>query len=98
MLVLFAFSGTPKKFLHDLVARHKDTRSKFSPGSHTGVQQSFYNCHTEDLVVESPFIEGATTPELHVPVVYAGGFVEQTARLYAFFPVRYSLRGPPSLA
>jgi hypothetical protein len=98
LLVLFAFSGTPKRFLHDLVAHHKDTRSKFSPGAHAGVQQSFYNCHTEDLVVESPFMEGTSTPALHVPVTYTGGLIEMTARLYAFFPVLYSLRGPPALS
>ena len=98
MLVLFAFSGTPKKFLHDLVANHRDTRSKFASNAHAGVQQSIYSCHIEDLVVESPFMEGASTPALFVPVVYTGGLAEMTARLHAFFPVLYSLRGPPAVA
>jgi hypothetical protein len=98
MLVLFAFSGTPKKILHDLTVNHRDTRSKFSSNAYAGVQQSIYSCHIEDLVVESPFMEGASMPALYVPVVYTGGLAEMTARLYAFFPVLYSLRGPPARA
>ena len=98
LLVLFALSGTPKIFVHDLVARHTDTRCKFSHGSHTDVERTTFTCHTEDLVVESPFIESAALPEMHVPVMYSGGIVELTARLYAFFPVHYSLRGPPALS
>ncbi|HVU54797.1 MAG TPA: hypothetical protein VHD83_07070 [Puia sp.] len=97
LLALFAFSGTPKKFLHDLVVHHKDTVSRFAHDTHTGVQSSYYSCHTEDLVVESPFIEEQPFKIPPTPVVYNGGFVELTARLYAFFPVRYSLRGPPAI-
>ena len=98
LLVLFALSGTPKLFVHDLVAHHKDTRCKFSHGSHTDVERSTFTCHTQDLVVESPFIETAALFEVHVPVIYTAGIVELTARLYAFFPVHYSLRGPPALS
>lgn len=98
MLALFAFGGTPKKFLHDLVARHKDTRSKFSSGSHTGVERSIYNCHTEDLVVESPFIEEASPAIPPAPAVVNETFTQLTDRLYAFFPISVSLRGPPSIA
>jgi len=97
MLVLFAFSGTPKKFLHDLTAGHRDSRSKFASGGHTGVQQSIYSCHIEDLVVEAPFMAADVVAVPPAPRVYNGGFVEMTARLHCFFPVFYSLRGPPAL-
>ena len=98
MLVLFALSGTPKKFLHDLVASHRDSRSKFASSTQAGLQQSIYSCHIEDLVVEAPFIATATAGLPPAPRVYTGGFVEMTARLHAFFPVFYSLRGPPAIA
>jgi hypothetical protein len=98
LLALFALSGTPKIFVHDLVAQHKDTRCKFSHGSHTDVERATFTCHTEDLVVESPFITSAALPGMQVPVICISNIVELTARLYAFFPVRYSLRGPPALS
>jgi len=98
MLVLFAFSGTPKKFLHDLVAHHRDTKSKFSRDGHTSVQRSIYSCHIEDLVVESPLIAAALPVILPAPAISNETFTQLTARSYAFFPVATSLRGPPSLA
>jgi len=97
MLVLFAFSGTPKRFLHDLVAHHKDTKSKFSPGAHTSVERSFYNCHTEDLVVESPFVEAAPPAILPAPSVVNETFTQLIARLYVVSLISTSLRGPPAL-
>jgi hypothetical protein len=97
MLVLFAFSGTPKKFIHDLVVSHKDTRSKYASDARTSVQRSFFNCHIEDLVVESPFIE-ETAPTLSpAQVVFIDTYAQPTTRLYAIFPVSTSLRGPPAL-
>ena len=98
MLMLFAFGGTPKKFLHDLVAHHKDTKSKFSTGAHTSLERSFYNCHTEDLVVESPFIEEAPPAIPPAPAISNDTFIQFTHRLYALFPISTSLRGPPALA
>lgn len=97
MLVLFAFSGTPKKFIHDLVVYHKDTRSKFAPDAHTSVQRSFFNCHVEDLVVESPFIEETAPTVSPAPVIFTDTYVQLTTRLYAIFPISTSLRGPPAL-
>jgi hypothetical protein len=97
MLVLFAFSGTPKKFIHDLVVPHKDTRSRFAPDAHTSVQRSFFNCHIEDLVVESPFIE-ETAPTLSpAQVVFTDTYAQLTTRLYAIVSVSTSPRGPPAI-
>src|ERR1700754_505865 len=98
LLVLFAFSVTPRKFLHDLVANHKDVPGKFAHDPHTRVQKSTYNCHTEDLVVESPYINGPAPVVPPAPVTACNRYAVSEIRLYTLFPVFLALRGPPSIA
>ncbi len=99
MLVLFAFSVTPKKILHDLVATHTDYRTEHLYSSSTQkeqVHQSFINCKCEQLIVQSVFLSTISKYEI----------VEITGRL-SFYQKRYSfsfnaipenrgLRGPPT--
>jgi hypothetical protein len=54
-LLLFSFCVTPKRFLHDLLANHKD--AQFS--ATLPIQQiaaSGFHCHVDDLVVVAPFL------------------------------------------
>jgi hypothetical protein len=54
VLVLFVFSITPKKYLHDLIADHVDagfTRGTDAPA----IKKAEFNCHYDHLVTESPF-------------------------------------------
>lgn len=98
LLVLFAFSVTPRKFLHDWVAKHKDAPGKFAHETHTRVQKFVYSCQTDDLVVELPFIQ-APVPVIPLPPQTAGSrYAVAGIRLYTLFPVFLALRGPPSIA
>jgi hypothetical protein len=97
LLLLFAFSNTPKKTLHDFFANHKDVPVRSTGSKMVQFSQSGFNCHCEDLVVELPFISSMpplelTTPAPSRPVAYP-------AIRTAFFPAppRYfELRGPPA--
>ena len=94
ILVLFAFSITPKIFLHALVTHHKD--------NHTGtidakprITRSGYNCDCENLVAESTFEYTNAVPEFITPVL----FVTHQYIITPFFHSQDSyvagLRGPP---
>ena len=89
---------TPKKFLHDLVAKHKDTPGKFSHDPHARLQKSTYNCHIEDLVVESPFVEGSVPIVQDAPPIFRPSYVELAVRWHSTRILFSSLRGPPSHA
>jgi hypothetical protein len=61
-LLLFSFCVTPKRFLHDLLANHRDAQTSAS----LPVQQmaaSGYHCHIDDLVVMAPFLPDIQTAE-----------------------------------
>ena len=96
LLVLFAFSITPKKVLHDLVANHRDTHSKAcSDNSTTKIVKAGFNCNCDNLVVESPFVNDL------VPVHF--NVAKQFAQQQTFFRNNFNslhhfyseLRGPP---
>lgn len=93
--MLFAFSVTPKKFLHDLVAKHKDSPGRFSHDTQTRLQRASYNCHIEDLVVESPFMEGSAPVVQDAPPVFRPSHVELAVRWHSTRILFASLRGPP---
>ena len=97
LLVLFAFSITPKKVLHDLVANHRDTHSKASQdNTTTKIVKAGFNCNTEDLVVESPYIENSCTIELPEPSSLSLIFSERPVNFYYFHQLFAELRGPPA--
>jgi hypothetical protein len=54
VLLLFIFSITPKKYLHDLIADHVD--AVFARGADApAIKKAEFNCHYDHLVTESPF-------------------------------------------
>lgn len=62
-LLLFSFCVTPKRFLHDLLANHRDAQTLYSIPQQQ-VAASGFHCHIDDLVVVAPFLPGVqpTTP------------------------------------
>ncbi len=72
MLLLFTFSITPKKILHDVFANHRDTVNNLS--SHSKVPlivNPGINCPCDNLVAESPFTGEAPAFSLSVPFSFA---------------------------
>jgi hypothetical protein len=98
LLVLFAFSITPKQVLHDITVNHKDTHEKLSAHDfHSTLQKSGYHCNTEDLVVESPFIENDHSVEVSGISAHSQFFSEHPRSFYYHHQFFFELRGPPAI-
>jgi hypothetical protein len=96
LLLVFSFSITPRKYLHDAIANHKDATSQLS---HTyGLQYSNtgFICKCDDLVAESPFTSNFQYFQCTPLPVFS---VRLSVALYHFqsTPVFFfELRGPPA--
>ena len=98
MLLLFAFSITPKRLLHGLLANHKDTPLKCSTNANEQVNVAGFNCGCDDLVVESPFLENPVVTEMTVPLIFFQHDNPGIKSFVSFNKFYFELRGPPSLA
>jgi hypothetical protein len=96
LLVLFAFSITPRNILHDLFANHTDEVTISKKSNSPSVKTFDYLCKCDNLVAESPFIESSShfdfsafPPFSQHPVLTAYSFYSTA---YFFF----EHRGPPA--
>lgn len=98
LLLIFTFSATPKKYLHDLVADHSDFYGVVSGDDSDIVTKTGFNCHCEDLVVSIPFIQTTFSTDFSLSYLYE----EFAAASYRQFNLitKYTkdLRGPPGVA
>jgi|SRR4051812_26031457 len=96
MLLIFSFSITPKKFLHDAIANHKDKAVIVSDGhtpqfSHTG-----FVCKCDNQVAESPFTDTVACFTFSSFRVFSS---YQPTELNYFFSTTllfFQRRGPPT--
>jgi hypothetical protein len=98
MLVLFAFSVTPRNVLHDLFANHTDETVLSKRSNSTSVKTFDYLCKTDNLVVESPFIESITHFNFSAFAAYPK---HRILTSYFFSSSKYFFfehRGPPAVA
>jgi hypothetical protein len=97
MLVFFAFSITPKKLLHDLVAHHKDTRA-LSVKQDSGlphISKAGFHCQCEQLVAETPFLHGNTAFSLLITPLIIARYDQPVIAFYSAEDTSSRLRGPP---
>ena len=94
LLILFAFSITPKIYLHDVIATHKDSSFNISEKA-TQVSKKGIHCDCNSLVVISPFLSESNSVQL-TPLSF---FVDNNCKVNkCFYSVDVyvsSLRGPP---
>jgi hypothetical protein len=96
LVLLFLFSITPKRYLHDLVADHKDSCS-YSHPKQASVSQKGVNCHADDLVVKSPFASAGSCCDVSLPHIYADFSLNNLVPvLYTCVEAKDS-RGPPAV-
>ena len=95
MLFIFAFSVTPKKILHDLVANHKDSRVVASASAITKISVDGFTCKCDNLVAESPFTDAVDQYELSASTSFAVQESAMPACIYVSTHFFFSLRGPP---
>jgi hypothetical protein len=94
-LLLFSFCVTPKRFLHDLLANHKDAPlaagQPFEQIATTG-----FHCHVDELVVMEPFLPGLESQGVQMLSSTPLHFCEPLQGLIFSCPERTDGRGPPS--
>jgi len=98
MLLLFAFSITPKLLLHDLVANHKDTPLKSSSNKTQQFDVAGFNCGCDNLVVESPFVQNFIAAEILIPSFYSQHINPGIKNFISVKQFYVGLRGPPQYA
>ncbi len=93
MLLVFAFSITPKRFLHSVFAAHAD-RSQKNSNKPCQVNNAGYNCDNENVVAESAFLCGHQSFQLPVFVAFLSNIFKNNTyhSVNGIYPL---LRGPP---
>jgi hypothetical protein len=94
-LLLFAFCVTPKRFLHDLLANHRDT-SMMHGFPQQQVTTSGFHCNVDDLVVVAPFLPGI---QITIPPKLNTGsavFSDPVISIILADHLQFDNRGPPA--
>jgi hypothetical protein len=94
-LLLFSFCVTPKRFLHDLLANHKDASST-TVHLFEQVAKSGFHCHVDELVVVEPFLPGVSSPESLALPSSKTCFSELTFSVFLTCTPSADNRGPPA--
>lgn len=97
LLVLFAFSITPKKTLHDWIVCHTDGVS-ITKSAEAQVAKAGFNCSYQNLVAESPFIADSQPLDVALHQEYAITSAAIFSRIHAIDLFFRSLRGPPVIS
>jgi hypothetical protein len=97
-LALISLATTPKLILHNFFANHKDSAYHLNKSEHANLTSAVVNCHTQDLVVEAPFIDHSFA-EFSTPYsTFELSSVETVHFLYSQTTFYFELRGPPAVA
>lgn len=95
-LLLFVVAVSPKIAIHALVAHHTDTHVRLMYGNTDQLNTFGFHCATDQLVVESPFVQYSFSFLPEIPCLYV---VHRSPELEvphtADHPL-FGLRGPPA--
>ncbi len=97
MLLLFSLSITPRKYLHDVFAHHKDTVRLYLKKHSTTIEQKGFQCEQNTLVVEQVFLQ-TPVPVFAYPLPLVNEYKQEhyNSFIKLFLP-DLSLRGPPAI-
>ncbi|PWU00674.1 MAG: hypothetical protein C5B52_08545 [Bacteroidetes bacterium] len=98
MLVIFAYSITPKITLHSLLANHRDTIAKTCSNTSEQIGKAGFRCDTDDLVVHIPFEFHTSANIFSPPFSFASYFKDCDSGILALNIISFGLRGPPAIA
>ena len=94
LLVIFALSITPKRFLHDVFAEHIDNRQQKSNEAPNQLTNAGYNCDNDNLVAESNFIHNQQIFSAPVLISFSA-YIFHHISFTSVTGIYSSLRGPP---
>jgi hypothetical protein len=97
LLMIFSFSITPKKLLHDAIATHKDKIAASADNS-LQISNSGFACKCDSLVAESPFTEQDNNFDFSSFQVFSEEQSTIPNNFYSFTCFFFDLRGPPMTA
>lgn len=97
ILVVFAFSITPRKVWHDLVANHKDLATSHYQTSKKGdqVHRTVINCNCDQLVVAAAFVAKSFIYFIEIPITENNYILKPYCVLFYSSIDDFGLRGPP---
>jgi hypothetical protein len=94
-LLLFSFCVTPKRFLHDLLANHKDAQYS----DNLPLQQistSGFHCNVDDLVVVAPFLPEIQSNDQLILSSAPLSFSDPLLSVVHLHVTHHEGRGPPA--
>lgn len=97
MLAIFTLSITPQTFLHDLFAGHIDTPAKMEPGKDAQLGKAGVDCHFNDQVATSPFLDQIDEIYLLAPAPLAIALTPELEDAVLTRPSYWEGRGPPAI-
>jgi hypothetical protein len=97
MLMVFAFSVTPKILLHNLVADHRDTPRSHNNSKEQQLSKTGFNCNCDNLVVEWPFVNDYTPIDLSIEQNFSEQTIAYTNNFHSLHYFYFELRGPPAI-
>jgi len=95
LFLLFGFSITPRKVLHDWIANHTDRIEQITKGNSLQAKINGFNCNCDSLVAVSPFTTTSSFIEFVAPAAFAEHKVLLHCSLYSTTLFYAELRGPP---
>jgi len=96
--VLISLATTPKLLLHNIFANHKDSSFQLGKEGHARLENAVFNCHTQDLVVEAPFINYLIDEQSSAITSFKLLYKETVPSLLSLTEFYFELRGPPAVA
>lgn len=97
MLAIFTLSITPQTFLHDLFAGHIDTPAKMEPGKDAQLGKAGVDCHFNDQVATSPFLDQIDEIYLSTPAPLAIALTPVLEDAVLSRASYWEGRGPPAI-
>jgi hypothetical protein len=96
LLIVFSFSITPKKFLHDAIANHKDKAAVLSAVGTPQFSHSGFVCKCDNQVAESPFTNVTTCFDFAIVRLFSEYKHIQPCHFYSSTFLFFQRRGPPA--
>jgi hypothetical protein len=99
LLLIFAFSITPKQWIHELVFKHKDVYTNCTDNyTRAHLHQSGFHCELDNILVLSPFISDISTIDPQAPLVHSDYYSHNIISLHSADYFYSDLRGPPAIS
>jgi len=95
LLLIFSFSITPRKFLHDALANHKDKAVMLSADGTAQFSHTGFVCKCDNQVAESPFTDAIACFEFAAVRSFSEYKHAQPCRFYSSGFFFFQRRGPP---